>query len=752
MKKSIFVIRYRWWIIVVTLLLVGLSVIPLFNIGINPDMEQYMPNSMNARINNLKINGIFGNDNVTFILFETDDVLNEKTLERIRDISEAFSEIPEITRVYSLFQAKDIRGEDGMMLVESVVDDIPQTDEEREILRNKIINNDLVYKVIVSEDFRYALIVANIHNSMLDDTLMAIYNSIIEEFPGTENLYLNGQLYFYHEAKEKVARDFILLLPIGLLLMLLFLWLSFREIRGMLLPFFVVIFSTLICMSMIPLLGWELSIIGVLIPIMMIAIANNYGVYFIAQYQDINAKNPDYSVNEIVKKSVSNLTTPVILCGLTTIAGILGLLAHLITPAQEMGIVTAIAVAFAIVVSILFIPAIQTILKKGKVRKLSGESKGFLYKILENVGIIITKYPKRIIVFFIIFFVMLSSGLLFIKVAPDHNTMLPENHPFNVAVKIVDQNLGGIKIINVMFEGDATDPELIKSMDYYEQELKKLPNVGMATSLASIIKKISMALNDSTEAGFNQIPDSREAIAQYLELYSMSGDPEDFEQFVSFDYTKTLMTIQYRADNMDDINSVLYKIEELTKIDGLNPAIGGFSLIEKELSDSIVSGQLYSLLIAFAVILFLLGLIFKSLKAGIISSLPLFFAVFCVFGLMGWTGIELNIATALLSSVSIGIGVDFTIHIFWRIRMELAQGADYNYSIINTLRTIGRGIVINAFSVMLGFAVLFLSAFLLLKSFAFLIIISLFLCLISALIFIPALCYLTKPRFLEKNV
>jgi len=174
------------------------------------------------------------------------------------------------------------------------------------------------------------------------------------------------------------------------------------------------------------------------------------------------------------------------------------------------------------------------------------------------------------------------------------------------------------------------------------------------------------------------------------------------------------------------------------------------SLVEKEISESIVNGQIYSLILALIAIIILLSLIFKSINAGIIGSLPLVFAVFCTFGLMGWLGIELNMVTALLSSISIGLGVDFTIHIFWRIKWELSRGNNYAGSIISTLKTIGRGISINALSVMLGFSVLFFSLFPLIQSFAFLIIISLFLCLMSALILIPALCIRFKPKFLEK--
>ena len=747
-----FVIRYRRQIIIATVLLVLLSIVPILSIKINPDAETYLPETMQSRINHLKINDVFGHEEMILLVFDTEnDVLNEKTLERIRNISDELSNMQQFTKIYSLFEAKDIHGEDGSMVVSSLIEDIPQTDEEREILRNNIKNNDLAYKLIVSEDFRYSAIVMSFDKSYSEDTLMIELKAILEQFSGTEKVYINGQPYLRWEIKDKIVSDFLLLLPIGLLLMLMLLWLMFREIRAVVLPFLVVIFSIVICMAMFPVFGWELSMLGGLIPIMMIAIANNYGVYFVARYQDLNAENKDYSVNEIVQKSFSYLITPVTLCGLTTIVGILGLTAHLLMPARQTGVVAAIAIVFALIASLLFIPAVMATLKKGKVRKgLSSEqAKGFLPRLLENTGRFVTIHPKGIIYCFCIFFVLCTSGIFFIHVAPDSNRILPDKHPFNTAIKIVDENFGGNKMLNIMFEGDATSPQLLKRMDYYEQELKKIPNIGSATSLASTIKKISMALNDSTEIDYNQIPDTREAVAQYLELYSMSGDPADFEKFVNFDYTKTLMTVQFRANSLKEIREILSKITELMQAD--KPVIGGFCLIEKELSDSIVRGQCNSLLVAFISIMFLLGIIFRSVKAGIAGCLPLFFAVFCVFGLMGWFGIELNIATALLSSISIGLGVDFTIHIFWRIKFELTQENDYKKAIINSLRTIGRGIVINAFSVMLGFAVLFLSGFSLLQSFAFLIIISLFLCLVSALVFIPALCYLTKPKFLEKK-
>ena len=92
-------------------------------------------------------------------------------------------------------------------------------------------------------------------------------------------------------------------------------------------------------------------------------------------------------------------------------------------------------------------------------------------------------------------------------------------------------------MINIMFVGDAKNPDLLNEMEHYSVELKKMSNVGSVTSLSTLVKKMSTALNDVDDIGYDKIPESRDAVAQYIELYSMSGDPADIEQFVDFNYT-----------------------------------------------------------------------------------------------------------------------------------------------------------------------------------------------------------------------
>ena len=168
-KKSMFVVRYRWWIIIATILIVLLSVVRLFQIKTNPDLWSYLPDTMLSRQNSKQIDEVFGDAEPLLIVIGNDDVLHAETLERIRGISETFEADSRFNYVFSLFQAKNIRSEEGYMLVDPVITDIPQTAEERESLRADIRTNELAYGLVVSEDCKTALIIQSSNQSAPDD-------------------------------------------------------------------------------------------------------------------------------------------------------------------------------------------------------------------------------------------------------------------------------------------------------------------------------------------------------------------------------------------------------------------------------------------------------------------------------------------------------------------------------------------------------------------------------------------------------
>ncbi|MGE4586719.1 MAG: MMPL family transporter, partial [Mangrovibacterium sp.] len=198
--------------------------------------------------------------------------------------------------------------------------------------------------------------------------------------------------------------------------------------------------------------------------------------------------------------------------------------------------------------------------------------------------------------------------------------------------------------------------------------------------------------------------------------------------------------------------SVLKSLNRITGNDPQLVCIAGPGLSKIQIAEMVIHGQISSLLLALSIIFVMLSLIFRSFSAGLKGSLPLLLSTLFLFGLMGFAGIPLDIVTALLSSIMIGVGVDYTIHFLWRYKEEFARNGDCRQSITTTLNTSGRGIIFNAFSVIVGFAALCFSGFAPLRYFGMLVVVSIFSCLISALLLIPAIIMLTRPRFLEGKI
>jgi hypothetical protein len=232
----------------------------------------------------------------------------------------------------------------------------------------------------------------------------------------------------------------------------------------------------------------------------------------------------------------------------------------------------------------------------------------------------------------------------------------------------------------------------------------------------------------------------------------MSGDPDDFEKMVDFPYEHALLTARLNTASTKKMDSVINRVKQKTENDPDVKLIGGFGSILSELAHRVVDGQLLSLGLAILVVGILLMILFRSVTAGLISAIPLAVSVTTLFGLMGLFRIELNVATAMLSSIMIGVGVDYTIHYLWRYREERQNGSDLQEAAKKTLTTTGRGIVFNALSVMVGFIVLFTSSFIPVRFFGFLVVVSISSCLMGALILIPALCLVIKPKFLEPQI
>lgn len=292
----------------------------------------------------------------------------------------------------------------------------------------------------------------------------------------------------------------------------------------------------------------------------------------------------------------------------------------------------------------------------------------------------------------------------------------------------------------------------MKGIDELTLSLEKQKGVGKVFSISQVVREMSKAIYDKKESGYDEIPTSQEAIAQMFELYNMSGDQNDFKQIMNLDNSKAHILIKLSEPDNNVINEVKKKIQQFTTGFPAKITVGGYAIIMSDFARSVIIGQVSSLLFALVTVLLLLTIIFKSLSGGLIGSIPLAVSMLILFGIMGITGIALDAATALLSSIMIGVGVDFTIQYIWCFNSYLRLGLTYKSATQEAIATIGRSIIINAFSVMAGFSALILSGFTSIRFFGYLVLISIGSCLLGAIIVIPAFLMKFKPGFVEKEM
>jgi hypothetical protein len=263
---------------------------------------------------------------------------------------------------------------------------------------------------------------------------------------------------------------------------------------------------------------------------------------------------------------------------------------------------------------------------------------------------------------------------------------------------------------------------------------------------------MSKAIYTEGEPGYDNIPEKSESIAQMFELYNMSGNPDDFSQMMNLENSRAHILIRLSQPDNSVIKTVKARIRELTADFPAEVTSGGYAMIMTDFAASIIKGQVLSLIFALATVLILLAIIFRSFRGGLIGSIPLAISIVILFGFMGFAGIELDAATALLSSIMIGVGVDFTIQYLWCFNIQLRNGLGFEDASKTTMETIGRSIIINAVSVMAGFTPLMFSGFTSIKFFGYLVFISIGSCLLGALILIPAIIIKYRPRFIERNL
>jgi hypothetical protein len=316
-------------------------------------------------------------------------------------------------------------------------------------------------------------------------------------------------------------------------------------------------------------------------------------------------------------------------------------------------------------------------------------------------------------------------------------------------------SMAGTNPIFVYIDGGVEDaiknPEILRGIERVQQQLQLDPQIGKTVSIVDFIKRMNQAMN-SDRKEFYRVPESSELVAQYLLLYSNSGEPGDFDSYVDYGYQRALITAFARTDSSAYIDRLAKSIQAFANQQfpqKFEVRVGGGATGGVALNEVMIREKILNILQIMGAVLLISSLVFRSALAGFLILVPLVAAVFANFGVMGLLGIPLQIATSLVSAMAVGIGADYSIYMSYRLREELRQGASESVAVEKAFKSAGKATLFVSSAVAGGFGVLMFSyGFMIHIWMGFLITIAMLVSSIATLTLFPALILDLRPKFI----
>ncbi len=690
------------------------------NTRMETNLDKYMPADHPAFIYSDKAEEWFNiKDGIIIAVENKDGVYNTGTLTIVKQLTKKLQKMPEIERddVTSLYTADNIIGTEDGMDVRAFFKKVPKTKEKLEELRQKVLTNEMVYERLVSKDETVTVIIAEINDDVFTQEFYNKILAVTKEFENNENkMYVAGRPIVEGTLALLGPEDMKRMVPIVLLVIILVLYLTLRSVKSTVLTMLVVFISTLWAFGLMALVNIPIYSVSTMIPVMLIAIGVADGIHLYSHLQLYIRKHPETTKKEAVVDMLRSMWKPVVITSVTTAVGFISLLTSQVYPIKYFGIFTAFGVLAAMVFSLVLIPAGIMIFGLPKTKPVKDNKKHnnkFAYDFAEKV----LKH-KTVTLFITIILVAVSIiGITKVWIDSSFLEKFEKDSDIVLTDAFINEHFGGTSTINLILDSQEEDafktPEILRIVDKMQDVVEgKLQVVGNSFSLADYLKRMNKVMHADDEA-YNTIPDSKNLVAQYLLLYEMSGDPDNLWKVVNYNYAKLNVTFQLKSDNSKAINSaleVIHTFEDDFKKHGITMNYAGSGYKALVFTDLILEGQIMSLIMTLIIVIILLAIMFRNIKLGLIGSVPILITAAISFGLMGWLGIPLNTTTALLSSIAIGIGIDYAVHFIEQYRINSVSN-DKLVTAQKTMAHSGRAILFNAIVVIAGFLVLLFSVF-----------------------------------------
>ncbi|MFC1853366.1 RND family transporter [candidate division CSSED10-310 bacterium] len=748
----------------------------LKHIRMETDAESMIPQRHPAIIFNDKVEEIFDLKDAIIIGVVNEQpagIFNAHTLELVKKLTEEIALLDGVVAVtdddvVSLATLDHIVGTASGFDVSPYMEDIPQTKEDLALLKEKLYDSGMYIGGIVSQDGTATAIFAELESGLKNRA--AVYKNIKDIISnadyqtGPEKVYLAGRPVLEVTFGEYMSEDMRQMMPLVNIVIILVLFLTFRTILGVILPLIVVIGSVIWSLGTMSLCGIPLFTISTQMPIILMAVGTAYGIHILNKYYQELDRHPQGDRRVLILETMREKWKPVVMTALTTVVGFLSLVTAYMVPIRYFGIFTSVGVLAAMIISLTLIPA-SLMLFPGKKRKGLPQSTAagsggnrWSEKMLGTMGGFIYDQRKMISLMTAVIIVVSLVGIFTISTNSSWIENIKHSSEVYISNQVMNEKFDGTISLYVIVEGKTAgvvkSPQVLMKIDALQQDVEQLKHVGGSRSIAEYLKRMNRVMNEDKKE-FEKVPQTQELAAQYLLMYSMSGDPEDFNDVVDYDYRLANIWIQVKSDYTKDLEAVINRVETFAKTHFQDQPVAvklaGRAYTSFIWVDLLVRGQMNSIIFSIVTVFLITALMFRSVVAGIFNIIPISAAMLLNFGMMGLLGLPLDVSTALSSGIIIGVGIDYTIHFLSKYHWEMNKGQDERRTSIITMQTTGRAIIFNAIAVISGFLVLYSSNFPSNRHLGGLVSVNMFTSALAAITILPALLIFTKPAFMFRQ-
>jgi len=661
----------------------------------------------------------FGTDEIIAVAFGGDDVFTTENLALIETISHKLEKMAHVRRVISLTEAKIVHGEGKKVSFNTLIDQIPISPEELKTIKKRALSDPFLPGTVVSRDGKRAAIVAEIDHIIGEfdykvDLLQKIRDYLRQEEQRTGKHFRIGGTSvlddaLFHHTQEDQRRLF----PLMILVIIVIMMFMFRQIKLVLLPLLVVLLSAIWTYGFLVLMGYKINVISVILGPLLLAVAIADSMHFTADYLHETANHSGNKMVAIVE-TFRKLLGPCSMTSLTTVLGLLSLLTADLVPIRQFGLVAAAGVIFAYIITLLLLPIVLSLMSYAHEKHRENIRTGLFARMLVSLGR--WKKGKAVVVLTLSFLVVAPAPYLLTRLNVGTNSLdyFREDDAVRLDTEWIDTRIGGTSSLEFYLdagEEDALkDPALLEKMKQFQDYLKSIEGVTGVFSPVDMVKSLNRAFHGG-DGRYLRVPASRMTIAQ--QLFVVEGSRE-VASLLSDDYALGRISARVELNRSQQLAHMMPEIERnMRNIFGgaaeVKPT--GVVYLMNRMEHYLLSSQIKSFLLAFAVIALTMILMLRSLPLGLLAMIPNFMPIMVTMGLMPVLGISLDVGTVMIACVALGLVVDDTIHFLSRLRSETTGKSDTRIAIGETMNATGRPIVFTSIVLALGFLVMTLASF-----------------------------------------